>query len=216
MKTLFIFFFILFCFTLSYSQQRADTLEYVPIADTLNKVKTDTVKVPGDIESIIEYSAKDSAIFDISGAKLMLFNEADLKYQEFELKAARIILYKGSSIMEAYGIPDTAKPGKYVGLPVFYEGTKKYDAFKIKYNFKTRIGNITMGSTEIEGGYYLGEKMKKVTAEVYFVERGRYTTCDKPDPDYYFASPKMKVIQRDKVIAEPVYLCVDEIGRAHV
>ncbi len=191
------------------AQQGEDTLIYVP-SDTLKKLG-DTVKTEGDINAIIEYSASDSAIFDISGDKLLLYNEADLKYKEYELKAARIILHRESSVMEAEGIPDSVKKGKFIGTPIFFEGTKRYDAFKLRYNFTTRKGNIEMGSTEIEGGFYLGEKIKKVDEDIYFIKSGSYTTCDKAEPDYYFGSPKMKVIQGDKVIAEPVYLFIDDV-----
>jgi lipopolysaccharide assembly outer membrane protein LptD (OstA) len=150
-------------------------------------------------------------VFDISGDKLLLYNQGELKYKEYDLKAARIILYRESSTMEAFGIPDTLTAGKYIGTPIFMEGTKRYDAFKLRYNFTTRKGNISMGSTEIEGGFYLGEKIKKVSDDVYFIQNGSYTTCDKASPDYYFGSPKLKIVQGDKVIAEPVYLYVDDV-----
>ncbi|HEY3252099.1 MAG TPA: putative LPS assembly protein LptD [Ignavibacteria bacterium] len=202
---------IIFLFIASniFSQEPTDSILYVPINDSL--IKKDTVKPTGDVDAIIDYSAKDSAVFDITGDKLYLYNEGDLKYKEYELKAARIILYRETSIMEAHGIPDTAAAGKYMGTPIFFEGSKRYDAFSLRYNFESRQGNIEMGSTEIEGGYYLGEKIKKVTDDIYFIKNGRYTTCELPDPHYYFSSPRMKVMQADKVVAEPVYLCIDDV-----
>ncbi len=193
---------------MSYSQQERDSLFFSPL-DTLKK--SDTTRPTGDIDAIIEYSASDSAVFDIENEKLMLYNEGELKYKEFDLKAARVILFKENSTLESHGIPDSSKPGKFIGNPVFFEGSKKYEGATVRYNFKTRKGNITMGTTEIEGGFYLGEKIKKVDADIYFIQRGRYTTCDKEDPDYYFGSPRMKVIQGDKVIAEPVYLYIDDV-----
>ncbi len=201
------FFVLLTAF--AYGQQTGDSVLYVP-SDSLRSL-TDTVPPPGGVDAIIEYSASDSASFDITNDQLLLYNNAELKYKEFDLKAARIILFKESSTMEAYGIPDTVKAGKYVGTPIFMEGPKRYDAFKLRYNFETRKGNIEMGSTEIEGGFYLGEKIKKVSEDVYFIKNGSYTTCDKADPDYYFGSPKLKIIQGDQVIAEPVYLHIDDV-----
>jgi len=192
------------------SQQKIDSVLYTPIKDSLNKT-SDTTKTKGDVDAIIEYSAKDSAIFDVSNQKLMLYNQGDLKYKEYDLKAARIILYKDSHIMEAYGVPDSVKPGRFMGTPIFLEGSKKYEASNLRYNFVTRKGNISMGSTVIEGGFYLGEKIKKVAEDVFFIQNGRYTTCDKEDPDFYFGSPKMKIMQGDKVIAEPVYLFIDDV-----
>ena len=199
---------ILILVRISFSQQTGDSLFLSPI-DSLKKL--DTAKPTGDIDAIIEYSAADSAVFDIENQKLMLYNEGELKYKEFDLKASRIILFKENSTLESNGIPDTSKPGKFIGNPVFYEGSKKYEGATVRYNFKTRKGNITMGTTELEGGYYLGEKIKKVNNDIYFIQNGRYTTCDNEDPDYYFGSPKMKVIQGDKVIAEPVYLFIDDV-----
>lgn len=206
------FFSKIFLFLLTlpiYSQQTGDSLLYVPIIDSL-KIAVDTNR-QGDIDAIIEYSASDSAIFDVSNDKLMLYGDSELKHKEYNLKAARIILYKESSIMEANGIPDTIKAGKFIGQPIFMEGSKRYDANKLRYNFQTRKGTIDMGSTELEGGYYLGEKIKKVDEDIFFIKNGRYTTCDKADPDYYFGSPKLKIIQGDKVVAEPVYLFIDDV-----
>jgi lipopolysaccharide assembly outer membrane protein LptD (OstA) len=200
--------FLLILIRISFSQQTVDSLFFSPI-DSLKKL--DTAKPTGDIDAIIEYSATDSAIFDIENRKLMLYNEGELKYKEFNLKASRIILYKENSTLDSYGIPDTSKPGKFIGNPVFYEGNKKYEGATVRYNFKTHKGNITMGTTELEGGFYLGEKIKKVDKDIYFIQNGRYTTCDKEDADYYFGSPKMKIIQGDKVIAEPVYLFIDDV-----
>ncbi len=207
-KILFTLILLVFSQSASFSQQTGDSLFLSPI-DSLKK--SDTTKPAGDIDAIIEYSATDSAVFDIENQKLLLYNEGELKYKEFDLKAARIILFKENSTLESYGIPDTSKPGKFMGNPVFFEGTKKYEGATVRYNFKTRKGNITMGTTEIEGGFYLGEKIKKVDDDIYFIQHGRYTTCEKEDPDYYFGSPKMKIIQGDKVIAEPVYLYIDDV-----
>jgi lipopolysaccharide assembly outer membrane protein LptD (OstA) len=207
-KYFYILLFLPLFISTAFSQQTGDSLFFSPI-DTLKKI--DTTKSTGEVNAIVEYSASDSAVFDLANHKLMLYNEGDLKYKEFELKAARIILYKDKSTLESHGVPDTTNAGKFMGTPVFFEGSKKYEGSEVRYNFQTRQGNITMGTTELEGGYYLGEKIKKVSEDVYFIQDGRYTTCDKSDPDYYFGSPKMKVIQGDKVIAEPVYLYVDDV-----
>jgi len=204
----FFYIFLLILIRISFSQQTGDSLFFSPI-DSLKKI--DTAKPTGDIDAIIEYSATDSAVFDIENRKLMLYNEGELKYKEFNLKASRIILFKENSTLDSYGIPDTSIPGKFIGNPVFYEGNKKYEGANVRYNFKTHKGNISMGTTELEGGFYLGEKIKKVDKDIYFIQNGRYTTCDKEDADYYFGSPKMKIIQGDKVIAEPVYLFIDDV-----
>ncbi len=203
--------------SVSYSQQAGDSLLLIPndtiriAADTTIPVTDSTLKKTGGLDAIVEYSASDSAIFDVNAKKMMLYNNAELKHKEFDLKAARITLFRENSTLEAHGIPDTAGTGKYIGTPVFFEGPKRYEGFSVRYNFNTKQGNISMGSTELEGGFYLGEKIKKVSEDVFFVQNGRYTTCDKDEPDYYFGSPKMKIMQGDKIVAEPVYLFIDDV-----
>ena len=44
-----------------------------------------------------------------------------------------------------------------------------------------------------------------------FVQSGRFTTCDLDHPHYYFGSPTMKVIVRDKVVARPIYLYIADV-----
>jgi len=83
--------FLLILIRISFSYQTGDSLFFSPI-DSLKKI--DTAKPTGDIDAIIEYSATDSAVFDIENRKLMLYNEGELKYKEFNLKASRIILSK--------------------------------------------------------------------------------------------------------------------------
>src|ERR1051325_1015584 len=81
---------------ISECQAQQDSINYKPIKDSLSA--DTTVKSTGDIDAIIEYSAKDSAIFDITNNKLFLYNDGYVKYKEFELHAARIILYKDTQI----------------------------------------------------------------------------------------------------------------------
>ena len=38
-----------------------------------------------------------------------------------------------------------------------------------------------------------------------------YTTCDHENPHYYFKSPKMKMIQGERIITKPLYLYVQDI-----
>lgn len=100
---------------------------------------------------------------------------------------------------------------KYRGAPILIDRGEEYLGFRISYNFRTQKGKIDVGDTEIEKGYYHGDVIKKVESNVLFVSDGHYTTCDRPEPHYYFFSPKMKVFVGDKVIAEPVVLYIADV-----
>ncbi len=208
---------ILICFLyggVCHSQDAPDSLKINSIRDTLNPVNPiDTTRqAASDIDAPIDYSSKDSLIYDIKNNKVFLYNDAKLVYKDLKLNAGRINVDQQTEILEAYGVPDTTRAGKFVQNPLMYQGNEKYEGAKLTYNFKTQQGSVSMGFSEAEVGYYFGEKIKKVTSEVLFIKNGIYTTStDREDPEYYFLSPKMKVIPNDKVIAQSVFLYIEGV-----
>lgn len=144
---------------------------------------------------------------------MKLYGKAETKYRSIDLQAARVAVNWDTGTLTAEGIIDTADTTKqkYAGLPIFKDGGETYNGFKISYNFRTQRGKIDVGETEIEQGYYHGEEIKKIDTDVLFVADGRYTTCDAPHPHYYFFSPKMKIVLRDHIVAEPIYLYIADV-----
>lgn len=177
------------------------------------KSKIDTTKqAQSDISAPINYSARDSAIFDVKAKKLYLYNDAELTYQDLKLNSGIILLDKEDETLEAYGIPDSMNTGALVQTPIMIQGGDKLTGTKLLYNFNTKQGNISMGFSEADVGYYFGDKIKKVTDEVFFIKDGLYTTStDRKDPEYYFLSPKMKVIKNDRVIAQSVFMYIEGV-----
>ncbi|MBX7046794.1 MAG: LPS-assembly protein LptD [Ignavibacteria bacterium] len=177
------------------------------------KSSIDTLKqIQSDITAPINYSARDSAVFDVKGKKLFLYNDAELTYQDLKLNSGIIFLDKEDETLEAYGIPDSNNTGKLTQTPIMIQGGDKLEGTKLLYNFTTKQGNISMGFSEADVGYYFGDKIKKITDEVYFIKNGLYTTStDRADPEYYFLSPKMKVIKNDRVIAQSVFMYIEGV-----
>ncbi len=173
----------------------------------------DTSKqISSDIDSPIEYSASDSIVYDFNSNKVYLYNNAKLAYKDLKLESGRIVVDRESQALEAYGIPDTVRAGKFIQMPLMFQGNDKYEGSRLTYNFKTQQGSVSMGFSEAEVGYYYGDKIKKVTNDVLFIKNGIYTTSsDREDPEYYFLSPKMKVIPNDKVIAQSVFLYIEGV-----
>lgn len=203
--------YILFFFITASLSAQTDSLKSLT-ADSL-KPKIDTAKqVQSDISAPINYSARDSAVFDVKSKKLYLFNDAELNYQDLKLNSGIILLDKEDETLEAYGIPDSMNTGALIQTPVMVQGGDKLTGTKLLYNFTTKQGNISEGFSEADVGYYFGDKIKKVTDEVYFIKDGLYTTStDRKDPEYYFLSPKMKVIKNDRVIAQSVFMYIEGV-----
>ena len=180
-----------------------------PVIDSL--LTSDSVKTkPGDIDTVINASSSDSLIFVISRKEMYLYGTGDIQYKQTDLKAANIKVDFETGEVEAEGVPtDTA--GKYEGTPVLNDKGEKYEGFRMRFNFKSQRGFIASAGTESEGAYYTGSKIKKVDKDTYFIKDGIYTTCDKKDPDYFFYSPKMKVVQQKEVMAEWIWLFVGDV-----
>jgi lipopolysaccharide assembly outer membrane protein LptD (OstA) len=165
------------------------------------------------VDTVVTYSATDSIIYSMSTRFMNMYGKSDLKYRTIGLKAERVDVNWATATLTAEGVKDTADTTgkKFIGLPILVDGSETYNGHHVAYNFRTQKGKITLGDTELDQGYYHGEAIKKIEKDVLYVAGGRYTTCDKPDPDYYFYSPKMKVILRDHIVAEPVIFYVADV-----
>ncbi len=185
-----------------------DTL-YTPVNDTT--LTSDSIKTrPGDMDTVINSSSSDSLIFVIDEKKMYLYGTSEIQYKQTDLKAANINIDFNNGEVEAEGVPsDTA--GKYNETPVLKDKGETYEGFRMRFNFKSQRGFIASAGTENEGAYYTGSKIKKVDKDTYFIEDGIYTTCDKKDPDYYFYSSKMKVVQKEEVMAKWIWLFVGDV-----
>ncbi len=188
--------------------------------------KIDSVKAPKTssvgLDTILKYEASivDTRVQD---KKIYLIGNADVKYKTMHLTAEKITLDWDSNLITAEGVPDTVykpseNPGDSVmkivwkGLPMLSDAGDEMRGFQMVYNYKTEKGRVIQGRTEFEGGYYLGERMKKVSKEIINISNGYFTSCDKEeDPHYHFRSRRIKVIIGDKVIAKPVIMYLGHI-----
>lgn len=183
--------------------------------------------IRSDIDTIIQYTAKDSIVFDVNRKTMTLVDQATMDFQSRELRAYTIVLDFQKNTLTAFSdeydsvissslarrrriIRDTNRV-KTRGAPILSDNGTPYEGEIIIYNFKTKRGTVQLGTTTMEGGFYYGEKIKQVDSKTLFVQNGRFTTCDAPIPHYYFESPKMKVIMQDQVFAEPVYLYIADV-----
>ena len=190
--------------------QQNDTL--ITFSDSLSLLNDSLqVKKPEgktyDVDTTVFAAAKDSLIFLVKEKKMKIYGEGSINYKSTEIKSANIFIDFNSNNIDAEGVPSDTLPGKLDGVPVLKEGAELYEGQSMKYNFKTGQGLISFAKTDQEGSKYKGEKIKKVDKETYFIEDGIFTTCDDEDcPDYYFTASRMKVIHKQQLIAEWIFI----------
>ena len=190
----------------------APAQQHSPADTTAQHAARDSVAPPpAAIDTVVTYSAADSIVFSLRLRRMDLFGKSETNYQTMGLRAERVDLNWTNATLVAFGVRDTVPRDTTVGKPILKDGGEEYRGDLIRYNFRSRKGKITVGTTDMDKGFYRGDEIKKVETDVLYVADGRYTTCDAPDPHYYFASPKMKVYVRDKVVAEPVYFYIADV-----
>ena len=195
---------------LSALAQQKDTLQ-TNLPDTLTFTTPDSIrtveqKKKSDIDTVVYASGSDSLIFLIKEKKMEIYGEGKINYKKSEIKSANIFVDFEKYDIDAIGVPKDSVTGELIGTPVLSDAGEVYEGKRMRYNFKTGQGTLSAADTELEGGFYHGEKIKKVTKDTYFIEDGVYTTCDEKDPHYYFYSNKMKVVQSEELVAEWIWL----------
>ena len=100
--------------------------------------------------------------------------------------------------------------GKEFGFPIFSDGGTDYESKTMKYNFKTKKGYITDVITSQGEGYVTAGRAKKNADNSFFMQGGRYTTCDDHEhPHFYLAMTKAKVKPKKNVVTGPAYLVIE-------
>lgn len=148
---------------------------------------------------------------------ITLERNCNLKHEKVSLNAGRIEYYTRKEILTAEG-RKTVDQGeeKLEEFPVLKEGNEEITGIRMVYNFKTKRGKIQAGRTDFRGGFYYGERLRKVEKNIILADRGTYTTCDREHPHYHFYSRKMKIVPRDKVIVKPVVLYIEKLPVAAI
>jgi len=168
----------------------------------------DTVRTGGS-DTVIVFTARDSVHFDVSKKSMRLRGKADVVNRTQTLKAEVIEILFDESLLTARGVKDST--GITTGAPIFKDNGEEYAGESILFNLETRKGKVTMGETAIQGGFYYGSAIKRVSENTVYVENGCFTTCAAPHPHFYFSSPKMKAVLNDKVYLDPIVFYVEDI-----
>lgn len=162
-----------------------------------------------DIESTVTFSAKDSLVL-LGLNNAYLYGNGTVEYQDFKLNSAEIRMEMDSSTVYAAGVADTL--GVVTGNPVFKDKSGEYESETMKYNFKTERGYITGVITEQDEGFITGGKAKRMEDGSFYMEDGRYTTCDDHEhPHFYFQLTRAKVRPQKDVVTGPGYMVLADV-----
>lgn len=183
----------------------------LPPTDSL-RTKADSVKSKppkGDIETTINYSARDSIRAQVDGKMIWLYGDAKIVYGEIELEADEIVIDYGNNTLTAHGTRDSL--GNRVGYPIFKNGQELYETKDIIYNFKTKRARISEVVTQQGDAYIGGDVVYKNEKGELLSRRNSYTTCNLEHPHFRIRASKTKAIPNDKIVAGPFYMEFNDI-----
>ncbi len=185
----------------------ADTLS---IEISLDSTANDTVKKEQKdaLDAPVRYTANDSLVWT-RGGSAFLYGAGQVNYEKIELTADVISMDIDSSIVHALGRPDST--GQMQGLPVFSDAGTPYETDRISYNFKSKRGKINNVFTQQGDGFMTGRDAKKDSNNVFYIQGGKYTTCDAPHPHFYLAMTRAKTRPKKDIVFGPTYLVVEDV-----
>lgn len=199
----------------------ADTIaEELLSVDTLGLTLSDTTakrtpftrinRESSDIESAVTFSAQDSMVL-YNQNEAYMFGNSTVEYGEFKLNAGEIRMVMDSSTVHARAKFDSIS-GTEDTYPVFRDRSGEYESRTMSYNFKTQRGFITDVTTQQGEGYLTADKTKKNADGSYYVEGGKYTTCDNHDhPHFYFQLTRARVIPKKNIVTGPAYMVLADV-----
>lgn len=184
----------------------ADSLTPEPV-DTLASDTASAQK--NDLDAPVKYESADSMVWTKEGFAY-LYGTGKINYQHIELTAQNITINIDKSEVFAEGSTDTL--GVTTGRPIFKEGSTPYEAQTMSYNFKTRKGFIHNVTTQQGEGYMVSREAKKGPSGEFYVQDGKYTTCENHDePHFYLNLTRGKVRPQKDVVFGPAYLVVCDV-----
>jgi lipopolysaccharide assembly outer membrane protein LptD (OstA) len=169
----------------------------IAVPDT---IKTDSIpKKKPLLESKIKRKAVDYEKIDQKKKLITLYNQAEVYYQDIELKSGIIVIDYQKNEIYAGRIKDSL--GKYTQLPVFKQGANVVEPDSIRFNYKTKKALIWNSRTE-QGEFKVKAAItKRENDSVYYMKGARFTTAkDIDNPEYYFQTDKVKFVPGKKVV----------------
>lgn len=182
----------------------SEVMDTMPLRDTMPERPSRIRREKIDLDHQVVFTSKDSMI--MRGRQMTyMYGNGQIDYGDLKLNADEIQLDMDKSEVYACGREDSV--GEMVGTPVFEEGGSSYESKTMRYNFRSKRGYITNVITQQGEGYLTGGQTKKTEGEDYYVQNGRYTTCDDHEcPHFYLQLTKAKVRPKKNIVTGPAYM----------
>ncbi len=197
-KTLSLIILLLLPFFVSSQEKEIDSIQN----DSIKKEKFLLDKVNRKAKGFIRINNKKKTI--------LLYDNAELKYMNIELRAGIIEFDWENNIVSAGRIIDSL--GNVTQTPIFKQGMDEVNPDSLRYNFDTKKALIWNSRSEQSDMNVFSEATKKENDSIYFIKEAKVTTSKNiDDPEYYIRIRSGKFIPKNKIIAGPSNLYIYDV-----
>jgi LPS-assembly protein len=76
---------------------------------------------------------------------------------------------------------------------ILYQNEKKIEGENLIYNLNTEKGTFNNAACFVSPWYYKAPKIEKLPGKTLYLYNSKFTTCDLPNPHYWFSAKKIKI-----------------------
>jgi hypothetical protein len=161
-------------------------------------------------DSEVKYQAQDSLVYDAVQKKLMLYNKAEISFEDIKVTADYIEYLQDSSLLTALevlgNVEDTSKV-----KPRIYQGSESSTFSALYFNFKSKRALVENAYSQYGEGYILSDQVKRNNDNSINGYGNIYTTCSDAKPHFGIAAKKIKIIPNKVAVSGPANLVIEEI-----
>ena len=192
----------------SIPQPKTDSLTVASDSATFNK---DSIERAGTLELPVFSQARDSIVEDWDGKKMIYYyGDVSVKYKDISISSEYMAYDVDSKTVFAKGLKDTS--GNIIGSPVMTQGNSSYEMESVYYNFESQKAKIRNMITQEGEGILHGNYIKKMPDNSFNISKGKYTTCDCPEPHFYLQMTTAKVMDNgNKTVFGPAYVVIEDV-----
>ena len=155
------------------------------------------------IDSVLKYQS-NVIKYDINQETTDLYQDVKIEYQNTLLKSNNVKIDWNINNLYAYSNNEEKSE-------ISSEGQKPIIGENLEFDLINKKGVIKLGKTTVGDGIYKSNVIYRQEPNIYHMNKSIYTTCDHEHPHYYFKTPKMKMLQGERIIAKPLLLYIYDI-----
>ena len=175
-----------------------------------NSIQNDTINEKKFLLDKVDRKAKGFIKINNNKKTILLYDNAELRYMNIELKAGIIEFDWENNVVSAGRILDSV--GKPTQTPIFRQGSDEVKPDSLRYNFDTKKALIWNSRSEQNDMNVFSKATKKENDSIYFIKDAKVTTSKNiDDPEYYIRVRTGKFIPKNKIIAGPSNLYIYDV-----